>query len=226
MGRVFVMLAAPAVFLIIVMLLLAVVPALAAGEAPDPERAERMLPLAILINHVTMFGLLAVFIRREGGRLRDLGWVGPLSRLVILRQAGVALFTGVGWYLIKEYGADSVRAILDGAAPTFTSVFRFRYPSGMEALLVVAISLVFVEESIYRGYALSRLASRYGTTAAVLVSSVFFGLLHAGNGLFALAYTTLAGVFFALVYLRLANGRLWGLTAGHALYNALVLLTG
>ncbi|MDX1579157.1 MAG: hypothetical protein R3266_11770 [Gemmatimonadota bacterium] len=64
------------------------------------------------------------------------------------------MLCALGLYLFEELVIDSVRMLLAGHAPTYTSLFRFR-PQGRELpLAFVATLLVFVEESVYRGYVL------------------------------------------------------------------------
>lgn len=62
----------------------------------------------------------------------------------------------------------------------------------------------FVEESIYRGYSLPILQNRYGVINAILVSSVFFGILHWAGGVWYMILTGLVagGVFSSAFYLR------------------------
>ena len=56
----------------------------------------------------------------------------------------------------------------------------------------------FVEESLYRGYALQRLQGRYGLALAVFISSAFFGLLHWAGGFWYILLTGfVAGGLFA-----------------------------
>ena len=56
----------------------------------------------------------------------------------------------------------------------------------------------FVEESLYRGYALDRLQQRYGMTLAIVISCAFFGLLHWAGGFWYILLTgVVAGGLFA-----------------------------
>ena len=56
----------------------------------------------------------------------------------------------------------------------------------------------FVEESLYRGYALDRLRQRYGLALAVVISCAFFGLLHWAGGFWYILLTGfVAGGLFA-----------------------------
>lgn len=56
----------------------------------------------------------------------------------------------------------------------------------------------FVEENIYRGYAITGLRQRYRTAVAVIISCLFFGLLHWAGGFWYMLLTgVVAGGLFA-----------------------------
>lgn len=191
---------------------------------PATETAVRAaLPAIIAVNHLALFGLLVWLLRRSGETLADIGWSLAEPGRTLASELAVGLLCGLGLYLLKEVAADPVRQLLDGQTPTFTSLFRFR-PSELDvALAAAATGLVFVEESIYRGYALPFFAERWGTFAAVLVTSLAFGPLHWGNGLGAIAFASVWGVLFAGIFLWRRN--LVAGTLAHALYNFMLLLT-
>ena len=64
----------------------------------------------------------------------------------------------------------------------------------------------FVEENIYRGYALTRLFGRFSTPVAILLSCCFFGLLHWAGGIWYILLTGLvAGGLFAGLYTARKN---------------------
>jgi len=191
---------------------------------PDAEAVvRRALPGIIAVNHLALLGLLIHFLRRRGASLADAGWRLAGGRGTRGREVGVGLACGLGLYLFKELGVDPVRQLLDGVRPTFTSLFRFRIASLDPGMALVATTLVFVEETIYRGYALPFFRARWGVVPAVLLTSGAFGLLHWGNGAAAVAITSVYGVLLAAVFLWRRN--LVAGTAAHALYNLLVLLT-
>lgn len=199
----------------------------AAGLTPgDPgaeESVRKALPYILGLNHVSLFAILLLLLRRNGERLSAIGWTTKGIGSSVARELAAGALCGLGLYLFKELAVDSVRALLAGHAPTFTSLFNFRPGSLDVPLAVAATSLVFVEESIYRGFALPSLRARYGTTWAVVITSVAFGLLHWGNGIGAILVTTIFGLLFAAVFLWRRN--LVAATVAHALYNLAVLLT-
>jgi membrane protease YdiL (CAAX protease family) len=78
----------------------------------------------------------------------------------------------------------------------------------------------FVEESLYRGYALDRLQQRYGMTLAIIISCAFFGLLHWAGGFWYILLTgVVAGGLFA--GLRVWRGALVAPFAAHLALNVL-----
>lgn len=191
---------------------------------PDTEAAIRnALPAILAINHLGLFGLLVWLLRRDDERLSDIGWSLARPGRNLASELIVGLLCGLGLYLLKELAADPVRQLLAGQSPTFTSLFNFRTAQLDVALAAAATGLVFVEESIYRGYALPFLAERRGTLLAVLVTSLAFGPLHWGNGLGAILFASVWGVLLAGIFLWRRN--LVAGTVAHALYNLMVLLT-
>ncbi|MDX1578622.1 MAG: CPBP family intramembrane glutamic endopeptidase, partial [Gemmatimonadota bacterium] len=174
-------------FLPAVLLTLLIVGYMAArGLDPVDPIAERVvrraLPYLIAANHVTVFGLLLLALRLSGETLRDIGWSVQATDSTVARELAVGVLCALGLYLFKELVIDSVRMLAAGHTPTYTSLFRFSL-SGLEVpLALVGTLLVFVEESVYRGYVLPWLEERRGVGWAVGISSAAFGLLHWGNG--------------------------------------------
>ena len=90
----------------------------------------------------------------------------------------------------------------------------------------LAINLLFTcvtEEAFFRGFILGGLARglerrRWGTAAAVIVSTVLFGLAHARGGPALVVLAALAGLGYAAAYLR--SGRIEGAILTHFALNA------
>jgi len=79
-----------------------------------------------------------------------------------------------------------------------------------------------VEESIYRGYAIRRLSLRMGTGWAMVVSSVLFGPLHWGEGLWAMVGAMIDGAFLAGIFIWRRN--LLTAVVAHAVINVVSIL--
>ena len=78
----------------------------------------------------------------------------------------------------------------------------------------------FVEESLYRGYALDRLQQRYGLALAIVITCAFFGLLHWAGGFWYILLTGfVAGGLFA--GLRVWRRTLIAPFAAHLVLNIL-----
>jgi len=76
------------------------------------------------------------------------------------------------------------------------------------------------EELMFRGHMLPRLSIRFGRSAAVLLTSLSFGLLHSGNAGFSVIpflNLILISIFFAL--LSLSTQEIWTVCAAHSIWN-------
>lgn len=87
------------------------------------------------------------------------------------------------------------------------------------SLVVLAIGAAF-EEVLFRGYLLQTFMRSGLAWLAIAMTSVFFGLVHAGNPnatAFSVLNTTLAGIWFSVAYLR--TRELWFVTGLHLMWN-------
>jgi len=137
--------------------------------------------------------------------------------------ASQSAWSSIGWHL--EQGQKLWREVLIGVVPGavlavlyFTVLSPFitwlqsnvgdYVPTGeltgalgaalVPFFLANVLLAPFVEESLYRGYALDRLQERYGLALAVVISCAFFGLLHWAGGLWYILLTGfVAGGLFA-----------------------------
>lgn len=78
------------------------------------------------------------------------------------------------------------------------------------------------EEVICRGYLLVSLSRRYSVVSAVIMSAVFFSMLHgmnAGVGFLAFLNLLLFGLFMGLLFIRCEN--IWIVGAVHSIWNFL-----
>lgn len=87
-------------------------------------------------------------------------------------------------------------------------------------LLIILLPAALYEELLMRGYAFATLREWLGPSAAVILTSIVFGLLHAanpGSTHTPLAVVTLAGVYLAAVLL--ATKSLYAAWLAHAAWN-------
>jgi membrane protease YdiL (CAAX protease family) len=134
------------------------------------------------------------------------GWavhffIGSVTGVVTLLLAVVIAIAAAGyWFQPAGFGSEAVDAI----ALSF---------------LVFALGAAF-EEALFRGYILQTFARAGLAWLAILLTAVFFGLVHLGNpGANAISTinTSLAGVWFGIAYLKSRD--LWFPFAIHLMWN-------
>ncbi|MBL6852056.1 MAG: CPBP family intramembrane metalloprotease [Alphaproteobacteria bacterium] len=187
-------------------------------EGPHDDPAGLLGFVAFLVGP---FGLLA---------LATFAWVRfverrPFSTIGLTSPGGAATFAGglltgalmmcatVGGIWLS--GGLTVGAI----APAFASAASI----GGIALLLAAFAIQSsAEEILFRGWMLSALATKFGTIAAVIVSSAVFTLLHFDRHapLLVLFNTYLFALFACSWSLR--TGNIWGVMGWHSAWNWLL----
>lgn len=163
--------------------------------------------------------LLALVIRGHVARVNWRTLIGPPPRLRDLPLLAIivplALLTAgaipIVFVPVSYFAPDLVQHLILGDNELF-HVTTFAQYASLAVLLVVAAPVV--EELLFRGMILHRLARRFSVPVAVMVSSFLFAIPHAewvGH--------CITGIGFALVYLRTRS--LWMSMLAHATYNAL-----
>lgn len=134
--------------------------------------------------------------------------VGVLAQLILVPL--------VSWPVLELAGssfdelAEPARELGDKAVGPLKTFLLFA---------IVGVGAPIAEEIFYRGLVLGALAKRFGTTWAVIGSSVLFGLSH--FQLLQLPALVVAGAVFALLYVR--TGRLGAAIIGHMAFNAVTV---
>lgn len=134
--------------------------------------------LVVIVDLIAL-GAVAVALRGEGRRLRDL--FGPWRWLDLLWGALFLLVLVIG-FLASNFAANLI--VYGGAPPVSTSAA----PSvplwvGLVAVLVAPLTIALAEEAVYRGYAQPRLERHGGRIVSLLVVAVVFGIQHIGFAL-------------------------------------------
>jgi membrane protease YdiL (CAAX protease family) len=192
--RVWPVLIAPPVLLAVLVALVGWPLALARASTIDAV-LPGALPFILAVNHSVVFlGLLRV-LRREGLSLADIGWRWPRSGRAMAREVLIGLSFALVLIVLDRRVIRPLLGLPEAGSPV-------RLASGTEwAWLVVATVFPFVEESVYRGFAIPRLREHMGVTPAVLAASLAFGLLHWGLGLAGVLNAAVLGVLFSAVFL-------------------------
>lgn len=150
-------------------------------------------------------------VRVEGRPWRDLGLGAAAARPGVLALGTLlgALAIGVPTVVLLALGQLRAEPMPDGS-----------WWGAAAALLVTLAPSALFEELLVRGYPFQVLRESAGAPAAVLLTSVVFGVLHLQNpgaDLRSAALVTLAGIFLAGVVL--ATGSLWAAFTAHLAWN-------
>ena len=195
----------PAFFLLVIVAASVWVGAQQGGTAEAiAARVSAATPVLILIVQVAMLVLTVGLLRRDRLSWKAIGWAIPSGgsawrEVVAGLIPGVTL--GILYPTVLAPWMESAQRSLGDYVPAgelLTSLGGSLLPFFFANIALAP----FVEESLYRGYALGALASRFRTPVAVLLTCVFFGILHWSGGFW---YMVLTGV--------VAGGVLGGLAA-------------
>lgn len=179
--------------------------------------------------------LLAIWL---GLRLRGQTWNhlglslrfgGARALLRTVLQSIVVLFAAVAAFV-----AGSVLMMRWAPAAPAADMSGYSYLQGNLPMLLLALAAVYVvssfgEEVVYRGFLITRIAemtpgkAATWTGAAVMLSSIVFGLAHFDWGIVGVVQTTLMGLALAVSYL-LVRRNLWVLILAHAFIDSLLLI--
>ena len=120
---------------------------------------------------VTAAGMLAV-LAVLGYSPADLGWKGFKPLYIALGLGGAAVAFALWW------GTLALTAALH--LPSWGAAYRFAHPSWQVPLILLMNALIgpFVEETLFRGFALTVWKDRFGAAAAWTASIALFALLH------------------------------------------------
>lgn len=133
-----------------------------------------------------------------------------------VRPAPLAIGTAAGTFGI----AIPIGALLAFGWLRFTNAPDGSLLGAAGSLALFLAPSALAEELLLRGYPFAALRARWGPRAAVAVSSITFGMLHAGNpGATSrtIALVTLAGIFLGVVLV--ATNSLYAAAAAHFFWN-------
>jgi membrane protease YdiL (CAAX protease family) len=142
-------------------------------------------PFVLMLNHTLMFMLLWGILRRAGWRLSDIGWRVSGGWSGLLLQVSVGSAAGVVLYFLDRFTTGPLSERICNALHWTYAGIPHAQPKPSLALFVgvIVASTLFaglVEESVYRGYAITVLRQKLRPASAVMVTSLFFGALHLG----------------------------------------------
>ena len=171
-------------------------------ETEIPARGATLVPHVLLGMLLCLALILARFFAAEtGGAWRWPGTDKALADIAIGLLAGTLL--GMAYLHWLAPVLETLQRSVGDYVPPGSVLPAV---SGSLGLFFVANVLLapWVEETLYRGVALPLLGAHVGTLGAVVLSCIFFGLLHWAGGVWYMLLTgcIAGGAFAALFYAR------------------------
>jgi uncharacterized protein len=203
------LIAPPILFLIVVILVSVYYAFTVRGDAAAiAEKSAAATPAILVAVQGILLGLQLVVFRRQGMTMRDLGWRAAPGQTA-WREIALGVVFGAPLGAIYIYLLEPLMELAQRTLGDYVPAGSLLPALGAStALFFIADVLLapFVEENIYRGYALSRLMPRLGTPTALILSCVLFGLFHWAGGIWYILLTGIvAGGLFAGLYARRGN---------------------
>ena len=187
-----------------------------AGNGPDPSTIYRDTAIAewaaLLVLLVAWFWL--------GRPFADLGFVpagGPGFWVGVVLLAVVCVMLLRTLRKIRAMTAEDKQRQIDAMGDL--AHFLPRTQRHLKHFTGLSVTAGIVEEIVYRGFLLWFLSMIMPLWAAVIVSSVLFGLGHSYQGPSGALRTGLVGLVFAVFYV--ITGSIWLPIIGHALFDIL-----
>ncbi|RTZ58204.1 MAG: hypothetical protein DSZ32_07465 [Gammaproteobacteria bacterium] len=181
--------------------------------------------LATLLWYGLLFSFLLLYLKWRklpvrllfGQRPRINQFYEALRMVVPLVLLSIGLFYLL-WYPLSYIQPDFVRSLMLGATPSVVwHGNQFAWPENIAQLLLIAVIIPTVEETVFRGFLLPRWIMKWNLPAGLVLSSALFAVLHA-DVLGAFVFSLIV----SMVYLR--TGSLFASIFLHSLNNALFWL--
>ena len=192
------MLAAPVWFLLVI----AVTAFLFVGQGiPErglPEKLTEFMPTILLCVQILLLGTLLVTTRKEKFSIFHNGWSYDTQALRTDILGGV--LTGIALALLYFSVLAPLQTYVQRTIGDYVPAGETMRALGNQTLPFFIANVLFapfVEESLYRNYALTRFSEHYGLAKSIFLTTIMFALLHWVGGLW---YVVMTGLFVGLPF--------------------------
>jgi membrane protease YdiL (CAAX protease family) len=179
-----------------------------------------LLDLIVPTLVLLVMALVSLGVRRKG--FSSLGFHRPQDRHLVVKMLGFAAL----WSVFQLAVTMPIANRLSGET---TDLSAYKDVQGNVALLLGWIALswtlaALLEETAYRGYLQTRMRELFGSgraavLAAVLLSSVLFGVAHSEQGAVGVVTITLDAIAFSVVRYRFRT--VWASVLAHGFNNTI-----
>jgi hypothetical protein len=199
----------PIVFLVVIITASIYFGATTGGDAEAiAASVAQATPFVLLTVQILLLLIFWVVLQSEKLFLRDIGWeINSGQRLwqEVLLGALPGLTLALLYFFVLSPLMTMAQQVLGDYVPP-GELLSSLGTAVLPFFLANVILAPFVEENIYRGYGLSRLQGRYSTAVAIIISCLFFGLLHWAGGFWYIVLTgVVAGGLFAGLFVWRKN---------------------
>lgn len=187
---------------------------------------------SIWVANASMLAVVFLGLRLRGQDSSHFGlsWHVSSARSV-MRGVAVSLLVFIAAMVAFMAGAILMANILGMPEPADMSRYdnlRGNLTKTLLALVSVYFVSAFAEEMIYRGFLITRImevasSGKYSYFAAVVVSSILFGLIHSDWGLRGMVQASFMGLALGASYLVIRRN-LWIMILAHGYMDTILIL--
>lgn len=176
--------------------------------AAIPGLVAASTPYQLVVIQLLLFFVLRWAMRRDGLSWEGIGWITAEGQKT-WREALIGVAPGAVLGLLYVFILSPLMTAVQRSLGDYVLAGELLTSLGAAIIPFFLANVVlapFVEENIYRGYALTRLFGRFSKPVAILISCTFFGLLHWAGGFWYILLTgALAGGLFAGLFTARKN---------------------
>ncbi len=203
----------------VLLLLFLVLPSLGLSPLALEDITFPWLAAAVILRDLTLLALVGYFVWAEGGTAASIGWrrrgAGHEVLLGALAFAPALLGLALLQSLLQSFGLPPARPPPAALIP--------QTPGDAAFAVVLLVVVAVVEETLFRGFLLTRLLALTGHRGVALtVATLVFALGHGYQGVTGLIAVAALGLLYGVIYLW--RGSLVAPATMHFLQNAAGML--
>ena len=212
---------APLWFLILIITATIYFNAIGVEEKDIPDKITANTPLLILMVQVLIFVTLLFYTRKDHFNIFKTGWAIDKTKLPMDIIGGI--ITGTTIALLYFYVLSPFQYYLQLSLGDYVPPGETMHALGQQTVLFFIANVLFapfVEESLYRNYALSKFLEKYSPNKSIILTAILFGLLHWVGGIW---YILMTGIIVGLpfAYIAIKRGNIVWVFIAHFTLNLL-----